>query len=93
MILKIIPAYGELINIILSLIFDAEYQRSKVLQDTLPQLDKDVEKFKTLMEGVIYEFKEKKKPSVIHYRHKEMNKIDVVKAAFWGYISIWEEVF
>lgn len=27
------------------------------------------------------------------YRHKEMKKIDIVKATFNGYIRIWEDLF
>lgn len=40
-ILKLTPAFGECINLILSLIYDAEYQHSKIIQDTLPLLKKD----------------------------------------------------
>jgi hypothetical protein len=60
---------GECINLILSLIYDAEYQHSRIILDSLPMLNKDVEKFNTTCEGVIYEYKEKKKPGSIFYRH------------------------
>lgn len=39
---KLIPGMGECINLVLSLIFDAEYQHSKIIQDNLPLLAKDV---------------------------------------------------
>lgn len=54
---KIIPALGECANLILSLIYDAEYQHSKLIQDNLPLLTKDIEKFNTCIEGMLYEFK------------------------------------
>jgi hypothetical protein len=42
---------------------------------------------------VLYEFKEKKKPGMICYRHKDIKKTDIVKATFNGYIKVWEELF
>ena len=35
-IVKIIPGLGECTNLILSLIYDAEFQHSKIIQDNLP---------------------------------------------------------
>lgn len=52
-------------------------------------LSKDIEKFNTCSEGVIYEFKEKKKPGSIFYRHAEIKKTDIVKATFNAYIQVW----
>jgi hypothetical protein len=69
-----VPAFGECINLILALIYDAEFQHSKIIQDNLPILKKDEEKFNTCLEGVLYEFKEKKKAGVICYRHKDIKK-------------------
>ena len=56
------------------LIFDAEYQHSKIIQDNLPAINKDSLKFQNILEGVLYEFNEKKKPGCIMYRHKEQRK-------------------
>jgi hypothetical protein len=42
---------------------------------------------------VLYEFRERKKPGCIFYRHSEMKKTDIVKATFNGYIQIWEEIY
>ena len=76
------------------LIFDAEYQHSKIIQENLPNISaKNIEKFQNILEGVLYEFKEKKKPGFIHYRHKEMKKTDIVKATFQAYTSVWEDIF
>jgi len=41
----------------MAVIFDAEFQHSKIIQDNLPMLAKDVERFNTTVEGVIYEYK------------------------------------
>ncbi len=71
------------------LIFDAEYQHAKIIQDNLPNLKANTMKFQNLVEGVLYEYMEKKKPGYITYRHKEQKKIDIVKATFNGYIKIW----
>ncbi len=87
---KLIPGMGECINLVMALIFDAEYQHSKIIQDNLPMLSKDVERFNTCCEGVIYEYKEKRKPGVICYRHTEIKKADLVRATFNGYIQLWE---
>ena len=56
------------------LIFDAEYQHAKIIQDNLPSINKDSLKFQNIIEGVLYEFNEKKKPGSIFYRHKEQKK-------------------
>ena len=87
---KIIPGLGQCINTVMALIFDAEFQHSKIIQDNLPTLAKDTEKFNTCSEGVIYEFKDRKKPGIICYRHNELKKIDLVRATFHGYIQLWE---
>ena len=87
---KLIPGMGECINLVMALIFDAEYQHSKIIQDNLPMLSKDVERFNTCCEGVIYEYKEKRKPGVICYRHTEIKKADLVRATFNGYFQLWE---
>jgi len=42
---------------------------------------------------VLYEFKEKKKPGMICYRHKDVKKTEIVKATFNAYIKVWEELF
>lgn len=90
---KLLPGIGECINLVMALIFDAEYQHSKIIQDSLPVLSKDIEKFNTCCEGVIYEFKEKKKPGLICYRHTDIRKADLVRATFQSYIQLWEEIF
>lgn len=90
---KLLPGMGECINLMMALIFDAEYQHSKVIQDSLPVLAKDVERFNTCCEGVIYEYKEKRKPGLICYRHADTKKADLVRATFHGYISLWEEIY
>ena len=87
---KLLPGMGECINLVMALIFDAQYQHSKIIQDNLPLLAKDVQRFNTVCEGVIYEFKEKKKPGMICYRHSDIKKADLVKATFNGYIQLWE---
>lgn len=74
----------------MAIIFDAEFQHSKIIQDNLPMLAKDVERFNTVCEGVIYEFRERKKPGIICYRHNELKKTDLVRATFYGYIQLWE---
>ena len=56
------------------LIFDAEYQHAKIIQESLPTLSKDAIKFQNILEGVLYEYNEKKKPGMIMYRHKEFRK-------------------
>jgi hypothetical protein len=62
---------GECVNLIMCLIFDAEYQHAKIIQDNLPNITKtNVMKFQNLVEGVLYEYMEKKKPGYIIYRHK-----------------------
>lgn len=45
---------GECINLMMCLIFDAEYQHAKVFQDSLPNPSKNVVKFQNLVEGVLY---------------------------------------
>lgn len=87
------PAIGECINLTMCLIYDAEYQHAKIIQDNLPTSSKNVVKFQNLVEGVLYEYSEKKKPGTITYRHKEQKKIDIVRATFNGYIQIWEDLF
>lgn len=52
------------------LIFDAEFQHAKIIQDSLPGGGKDLVKFQNMVEGVLYEYMEKKKPGFIIYRHK-----------------------
>lgn len=84
---------GECINTVMAIIFDAEFHHSKIIQDSLPLLAKDAEKFTTCCEGVIYEFREKRKPGLICYRHNEIKKTDLVRATFNGYIQLWEELF
>lgn len=93
LISKLIPAFGECINLIMCLIYDAEYQHSKIIQDSLPVLNKETSKFQTIFEGILYEYMEKKKPGVIMYRHKEHKKTDIVRSTFSAYIQIWEELF
>lgn len=51
---KIIPGLGECINAVMALIFDAEFQHSKIIQDNLPVNSQNTEKFNTTSEGVIY---------------------------------------
>ena len=89
---RLLPGLSECCNLVMALIFDAEYQHSRIIQDSLPVLSKDVERFNTCNEGVIYEFKEKKKPGNIFYRHQEIKKTDLVRATFNGFLQMWEEI-
>lgn len=70
------------------LIFDAEYQHAKIIQDSLPDPN-NIIRFQNMVEGVLYEYIEKKKSGTIHYRHKEQKKVDIVKATLHGYTQIW----
>jgi hypothetical protein len=85
---KILPAMSECLNLLLSMIYDAEYPHSKIIQDNLPL--KELLKFTTCMEGQIYEYREKKKTGNIVYRHLETKKIDVLSATFTAYLHIWD---
>ena len=53
-VLKLVPAFGECINLVMALIYDAEFQHARIVQDTLPGARKEEERFATCLEGVLY---------------------------------------
>lgn len=88
--MKILPAIGECINLLMSLTFDVEMENSRLFFNSL--VNPNPERFTTLSEGILYEFKEKRKQGTIYYRHREVKKADIVKAHFYAFIEMWDSL-